>query len=308
MRATLAKAPLFPNAVAASSTLSITNGGTVDSYNSSQGTYASQTPGYSAVLAGGNKSGTAVTMVGTLVKGYVSAPPAADSPFAPLWSYDAGANLIGPSSSVTMDLTRVSPSPSIPQFVITDVSNNNNSFTLSVGTDSTIGQAGATTPQVFTIHSDLIRTSSDKLTINGPVILNVMGGITIGSGSIVIRSTGSAEIHFSGALNIQSGGGIDNQTLDPKKLILIGTANSGSHNFSSATPYYGTIYMPKASLSVDTGVVIYGALSAQNITFSAEATVHYDISLRAATFGGVVTPFIIPEWRELTTSTDKVAF
>ena len=236
VRATLAKAPLFPNAVAASSTLSITNGGTVDSYNSSLGTYASQTPGYSAVLAAGNTSGTAVTMVGTLVKGYVAAPPATDSPFAPLWSYDAGANLIGPASSVTMDLTRVSPSPSIPQFEITAVTNpNNNSPTMTAGVYNPIGQAGATTPTVYTINGDLtLSSSSNILTINGPVILEIKGDITIGSGSIVITTTGSAEIHFSGTLKIQSGSGIDNQTLDPKKLILIGTANSGSHNFSSA--------------------------------------------------------------------------
>ena len=46
-----AQAPLFVNALAAtSSTVTFSSGGTVDSYDSTVGTYASQTPTYAAVI------------------------------------------------------------------------------------------------------------------------------------------------------------------------------------------------------------------------------------------------------------------
>jgi hypothetical protein len=46
-------------------------------------------------------------------------------------------------------------------------------------------------------------------------------------------------------------------------------------------------------------VDIYGALSASEITFNSEANVHYDTSLRYATFGGVDQPWAVTSWREL---------
>jgi hypothetical protein len=57
-------------------------------------------------------------------------------------------------------------------------------------------------------------------------------------------------------------------------------------------------------LEIRTGVVIYGALSANEITFNSEANVHYDTSLRYATFTGVDQPYAISQWRELTNASE----
>jgi hypothetical protein len=45
---------------------------------------------------------------------------------------------------------------------------------------------------------------------------------------------------------------------------------------------------------------VYGAVSANKITYDNNLNIHYDTSLRYATFGGVDQPYAITEWRELT--------
>jgi len=319
LRATLAPASLFPNAIAATSDLTISGAGTVDSYDSTLGTYASQTPGYSAVLAAGDKSATAVTISGTTIQGYVAAPSSATSPYAPLASFGTNAVVKSATSptSPKVDPGRLSRSPFIPQFDIHSVPQHTQIQDLTSSPwpsgGLTLGTPGATTPSVYYYSGNLAMSGTNEyLTIVGPVIIDVQGNLrTINSyNKITIAGTGSVEIHVSGRLRIDSGGGgIDNQTLDPKKCVLLCTATGGvGHNFSTATPFYGVIYMPSSStpLTVDTGVVIYGALSAQNITFSNEATLHYDTSLRYAVINGVDQPYAVADWRELTDAADRI--
>jgi len=300
----IAPAPLFPNAVAATTSLVINGGstqGTIDSYDSTLGTYGSQTPGYSAVVASTGTTSGSLSVLKTTVNGFI-ATPSSSTTYAPLWSYGNGAILRGTSSGASVDLTRVSRSPFIPQFDITTVTNPNSStLTLAAGSNVTIGVPGATTPSVYSLNSGLTRSGTDTLTINGPVILNVIGAITTtGTGKIIVGASGSAEIHFDGTLSIGTGGGFDNQTLDPSKLILIGTANTSGHAYSATNAFYGVIYMPNVSaFTINTGVQIYGAISAKNITFNAEATVHYDTSLRYETISGFDQPYTITSLREL---------
>lgn len=314
LRATLAPAPLFPNAIAATSTLTINGGGTIDSYDSTQGPYGGSNIGSSAVLAATGTTSPAVTVTSTTVNGYVASPPASTSPYSPMWSYGGSAVLTGSGGS-GIDLTRVSRSPSIPQFDIHSVAGGT-SYPMASSTSYTIGTAGATTPTVYTIYSSSnspsinMNAPNENLTIVGPVILNVQGNLHLSSSSkITIAETGSAEIHVSGRLRIDSdAGGIDNQTKDPKKCVLLCTSNSTTQNLSyapSSQPFYGVIYMPNGTLTVDSGVYVYGALSAQNITFSSDANVHYDTSLRYAVIPGVDQPWSITQWRELTDPNDR---
>ena len=310
LRATIAPAPLFPNALAASSTLTINGGGTVDSYDSTIGAYnVGGNIGYSAVLAATGTTNPAVTVTSTTVNGYVAAPSATTSPFAPMWTSGGSAVLKGTSSGSGVDLTRVSRSPNVPQFDILSVPN----YTLLPDYSSglTIGTPGATTPTYYyTTGSVILDTVGESITIVGPVVLNIQGTLRTRyntTNKITITSTGSAEIHVSNNLRLDSGsGGIDNQTLDPKKCVIFCTDTAGTENISFTTqPFYGVVYMPYWDLTVDPGVVIYGAISAKNITFSNEANLHYDTSLRYATFTGVDQPWAVTEWRELTDPNER---
>lgn len=335
LRATLDPAPLFPNALAATSTLTIKGGGTVDSYDSSLGTYASQTPGYSAVLAATGTSNPAVTVTSTTVQGYVAAPPASSSPYAPMWNYGGSAVLTGSIAS-GVDLTRVSRSPSIPQFDILPSSGLATAFSVGnffkgtaipapTAADMTLnlGTPGAAVPSVYHYDTGLQVKSGDSsfyktININGPVILYINGYLRANTGgSFIINTNGSAEIHFATNFRCYSGcGGFINRTKDPKKLLLLGDGSTSSacYMYPFTDPsgldnsFYGTIYLPNTTatdgLTIYTGVVIYGAISAKNITFDAEATVHYDTSLRYTVLSGVNSPYSITQWRELTDATE----
>ena len=328
LAATLTCAPLFPNAIAAATAVTVSAGGTFDSYDSSQGTYGQTTTpfsssspniGYSAVIAGGNTGGTAVSLTnGGTISGYVSAPSSSTSPYSPQFTYSANAIVKGTSAtpSPKVDVSRVSRSPYIPQYSIQTISGGS-LLSLTQGSNTTIGTAGARTPTVYYTSGSLNFTNSaTKLTIVGPVVISVAGDISLGASGvygskIIITSTGSAVINFSGELFVGdtvSGGGIDNtQTKIPQNLILIGTStyNSGSyHYYWSSIPFYGVIYMPNAYVTVWSGVTVYGAISAQNVAFPYSAAVHYDVALRKTSIAGMDTPYIISKWREVTSSSD----
>ncbi|HEY0863007.1 MAG TPA: hypothetical protein VGD97_02805 [Lacunisphaera sp.] len=311
LRVVLNSAPLFPNAAAATTNLTLSAGGTVDSYDSTLGTYASQTPGFAAVLAATGTTNPAVTVTSATINGYVAAPSSTSSPFAPMWTYGGSAVVRGTSAGIGVDLTRVSRSPFVPSADILTVSNGS-ALSLADGTSYTLGTAGATTPTVYTISSATnapnvaLNNSTEVLTIVGPVILNISGNLNISLGKIAIASTGSAEIHLSGRFRVQnSTGGIENLTADPKKLIILGTSSLTTHVFQSTTyDFYGAIYLPNGSISVDFSPTIYGALLANNITFSSDANIHYDTSLRYITIPGVDQPYAPTEFRELTDSAE----
>ena len=299
LHATIAPAPLFPNAVGATTLVNLAASGTLDSYNSVLGTYNQTTApfsagspniGSSAVLAGGNTSGTAVNVTSARVAGYVTAPSASTSPYAPRWSFGGTAIVTATTSGTPgtkIDLTRVSRSPYVPQFDVQSVSGAaslpSGSTILPDGANS-LGTAGAAAPSIYnvtgtydngtsTLYSGLyLPDGADILTINGPVILNVTGTLYTYYGRIVISPTGSLEIYFTGQLWVGSGAtsGIQNQTLDPRKCILVGTSSantSSSHYYWSTDPFYGTIYMPNAYVSTWNNVTIHGAISAKKRRF-----------------------------------------
>ncbi len=334
LRATLAPAPLFPNAAGATNYANLASGGTawkVDSYSSVSDAYGGSNVGSSAVVAGGKTAGTAVSIGNTRVRGYVAAPPAATAPYAPLWNYGtSGIVTTTPAPTIPatkIDLTRVSRSPYIPQFDIQNVSGAGvlpNGTTVLADGATVLGTAGAASPSIYNIigtsdagnvYSGIyLSDTADILTISGPVILKVTGQLYTASGKIVITATGSLELYFNGQLWVGSSAtsGIQNETLDPKKCILVGTSsyNTSSYHYYWATyPFYGTIYMPNAYLSTWTNVKIYGAISAANIAFpQGGGELHYDTSLRTAGKIGtfIDAPYEIAEWRELTDGSDRV--
>ena len=315
LRAPIAPAPLFPNAAGATGDLTITTGtGTVDSYDSGLGAYGGSNLTDSAVLA----AGSALTISGTThVKGYLAAPslPA---------NISTGTTVqeIGDPASPNLAPDRLSRSPHVPQFDILPLGGltsafANNNFPRGLllpdnpGGTVNIGTPGATTPSRYYYNNTLKIGSSAsyamaRLNINGPVILYVNGFLQVESGGIIeIMANGSAEIHTGGHARVL-GSGILNRTQNPKKLILLtdSTLSADTYVANATNPdFYGVIYAPKITatigLEIRTGVNLYGAVSAKEVTFSSEAELHYDTSLRHATFGGVDQPYAVTEWREL---------
>ncbi len=306
-------APLFYNAAAATNTLIFSSGGTVDSYDSASDPTAA-TPGFSAILAGGNTSSTAVTVTSATVKGYLAAPFVTANPYA----VGGSASLRNSDGSVTsphptasnVDLTRISSSPYIPQYSIPTP--NTGTFT-ALPASGALGTATDTTWRTYTSGA-LNITDSRTYTINGPVRIIVTGNyyqnLSGGSATVTIanNSTAKLEMYISGDIAIY-GGGFNNLTRLPKNLAIFASTNSTYPDFNTATAFHGVIYFSNSSskFTVLGNRTIYGALSGSNLTFSASPTLHYDTNLRYTSFAGVFSPFTIKEWRELTSPLERVA-
>jgi hypothetical protein len=144
LRALLASASLFPNALGATTLVTLPTTATVDSYNQPLSVWSAaypyqvgdavrvgttyyrctaantnQTPpnasywsttaplGYAAVIAGGNTAGTAVSVISATMGGYVTAPPTTTTPYTPQASFGASTtpNLKNSDGTVTSPLT-----------------------------------------------------------------------------------------------------------------------------------------------------------------------------------------------------------
>lgn len=303
LTSTSEQAPLFVNALAAtSSTVTFTSGGTVDSYDSTLGTYASQTPGYSAVIASDmTPSGSAtVGLVNAQVKGYVA------SQFSTGPSYSSSARLIGPSTPGTtkIDTSRISTSPYQPIFTIKTITGTGTTLsTPSGGSTTTLGSPSDTTPRIY-YSTGLNLTSTTKIIINGPVRLVVSGsfyiGLNGGTPSIEVTSNGTLEVFAAGDIAIY-GNGMNNKTLDPSRMVIYGTNTLTVPDMNTTVPFYGAIYTPNGNFTVAGNSAIYGSVVAKKISFTGSAPqVHYDVNLRNKVFTGVDTPYAISDWREST--------
>lgn len=371
--ALVAPAPLFPNAIGATTTVSLKSSssiGIVDSYNSLlMPSYTGSIPnpdlttGFSATIAGAFDGGTAVSISGGTVQGFIAAPSTNSSPY-PLHASLAG-TLKGTSAGTGIDSTQLLRNPYIPQFGIsvwdanrgyrpndivfygsdhyvctaTPTSHQNPSSDSShwrpneVLTLSDVNALlelpsslqASSPPQATSIY--VVRESpfnlTHTITIKGSVALFIEGDLQISAGgNIDIPPTSDypyarAQIQFTGRLRVHSSAMIQNETLDPKKLILIGTASStpSDHMFNSnsASGFHGTIYMPFATGTLaipspfsSANPKFFGAVSAQKVTFNSATDFHYDTSLRTTTFPGIDTPFTVTEWRELTDPAEKI--
>lgn len=309
LTATAQRAPLFVNAVAATTgTIRFPSAGNttvIDSYDSSLRDPATQLPlpydaataGFSAVLSAGSTSiaSATVQLTNAQVKGYVATLGTGPS-------YSIGARLLGPNSASTarIDSTRVSTSPYQPVFDV--------SWPTGVGSplpsNPKLGTPGATSPSVYFATEFDLRNGA-TLTIEGPVKLVVSGAFQIGrNGSaapgIKISSSGSLEVFVGGDIFIGADG-IQNLSGIPARLAIYSTNVLATSEMNTPTAFHGVIYIPSGDFTVTSNNPIFGAIVARNVVFTGSApAVHYDVALRTAVFPGIETPFAISDWREST--------
>lgn len=330
LRTLVAPAPLFPNAAAATETVTFSSGGIVDSYDSSRGDYntTSNTPypysisapnsGWSAVVAGGKADATAVTLTSPTVNGYVAAPSAPTAPYAPRVSFGGSAKVRGKDSPNTpnVDLTRVSRSPFIPQpDIITPNTGASDPLPNSNGTH-TLGNPNDTASRVYVFNGNLSITDNNRLyIIDGPVRIVVTGQFYLGLNGgtspgmrINNHATAKLEMFVGGDLAIYKNG-IDNQTKLPERVAIYGTTTATAPDISTATAFHGVLYMPNGRFNVlGANRTVFGALSAKNLVFGGVTNLRYDTTLRHTTFSGVEPSYLLTEWRELTDTAERITF
>lgn len=298
--------PAFVNALGGvNGKVKFKSGGTVDSYNSTLGTYSASTATSSAVILSSSASTTNATVqLGTsTIKGYVVTQTGAHTPT---------------TSSATIAAANIltSENPDIPVFGESTVTPPSTGTVIN-GT-TTLGSPTATTPTVYWINGDL-DIGNFTVTVNGPVVLNVTGNVTVsGTGSIVISATknglgayvSSLELHVQGELAL-GGSGINNQTLSPLRLAIVDTQDSNLYytqadTISTTTAFYGVLYFPYDSVTISSSLSIYGAVVGNSLSLSGSTpAIHYDLALRtpstaitSAAFTALSSPTSIASWTQ----------
>jgi len=291
-------APEFINAVGAlGGKVKFKSAGTVDSYDSRLGAYASQTPGSSAVIVSTDATANINVQLNNLtLNGYAVTGANATT------SYASGAT-VTPANI----LTNINPNQPVYPENYPAYQN----LISSISSSTSLGTPNAATPTVYYLWGDITLSSGATLTINGPVILVVYGNVSIsGTGQIVITSdashlTSSLELHAEGGVSI-GGNGINNRTLLPKRLALLGSYSSGyAQTVSTTVAFYGVMYFPTDTLTISSALTAYGSIVAKSVTFDVSPVIHYDVALRTvdstaidAAFHCVSAPFAIAGWNE----------
>lgn len=311
-------ASAFTNAVGATTgPIIFTTAGSADSYDSTIG-YSpgdpdpTKRPGYSATIASGLDPATLpqispVQLKAAQINGYVASAVGTLAP-----TFDPTATVKGPNTDplVNVDQSRMIVLPT--------------AYSPSTFTESSIATGPSpldpnAIPSVLTAGNYYVTGDvalSSAVTISGAVTLYITGGLNIGTGTKIVVNNNtdingnfisSLALHVTGDLKID-GDGIDNQTLLPKRLAIFDSATSKTIEMGTDTPFYGAIYAPNSSLTINSNTQnIYGSIVAGAVTFNGTAPqIHYDISLRnQATnptdpaFSGVKEVYTVTSWTEI---------
>jgi hypothetical protein len=145
--------------------------------------------------------------------------------------------------------------------------------------------------------------TSSKLTIPGGGAMAITGNVvlyvdndfvTSGSGFVYMYPGATLKLYVSGAFTV-SGGGIVNSTLTASSLSVLGlNTTTESWTYSGSAAFIGTVYAPNSNFTFSGGAGASGAFTANTVTISGSAGVHYDENLLGARRG-----YVVSQWNEL---------
>ena len=244
--------------------ITMSGSGYVDSFNSSQGTYA-QTKQSSGGNVGTN--GNATLSGSATIFGSVSTPNATKG---------------GCSSSEVTGLTTSGSASDTGGLVSLGQ-------VLSFPTPPTIIPAPPTTTESYTKSVALSPGSYGNITLSGGAVLTLAPGtydvnsVTLsGNSTIAISPSGTVVLNIAGsgastALNF-SGGEMSNESGAAANFQMF-YGGTGKINLSGGSNSYGVVYAPNAAITMSGSDAWYGAIVGSTITDSGGAAIHFDQSL-----------------------------
>lgn len=262
--------PGFDYAVFADDAIHIQGGSTVDSFNSSAGTYSqTATCGTNGDLGTNSTAADEVELLSASINVCGDVYVGAGGTAGTVIDQHANANVTGTKGAQSTNTTLTPPdlptpalpnaspfSPSwtnthatlAPGFTYGDVSCKNGSLTLSSGKY---------------VVSTLSLTSNCELRVSG----------------------GQIEFYFTSSLDLH-GGEIVNTTGVPGNLIFFGTSAASTAGVQGGVDAYFALYAPTATCTVQGNADIYGAIVCRSADLQGNGNVHYDIALGALGGGG----------------------
>jgi len=267
----------------------------VDSYNSTLGTYASQTYADPDASLGthGLTNGDVGSNANILL--YANSKVFGDAVCGPTSSTTetVNADVTGSSSPAaeTMELPPIEvPSfPSSGALTVTGTqtlaSGNYNFTSMRLQAGTTLNVVG---PAKIVVANDFQIRSHAKLLVNatnGPVEIWVEDDFVVGSNTLMSSTTNTP---LDLRINLLS----DN-VISPEVIVDLDVID-----FDSNAKMYGTIYAPHAAIEVDSNFELFGSLVARSLDLDSNSRIHYDESLGTAESLSEVTYSVLC-WRPL---------
>jgi hypothetical protein len=265
---------LSPYGLVTSGNVTLNSSGTIDSYDSSQGSYGGTNVGSQATVATNSTSNGTVTLNSSgKIKGSVYVGPGANI-----------ANAISGSGTITGSKNTLAKSMTIP------------TPTAPTGMGSSVGSVNYNSGTNITLSSNLhcsgLSLSSAKVTISGNVTIYCEGSFNVNSGSTVeVLTNSSLTIYFTQGMNVNANAIIDGANLSRSKFVNLGTSSVNMNSGSSVT---GAIISPNGDVNINASGVVYGAIVAKDLSINSSGLFHQDVHITNGTdpvvVGGTSAP------------------
>ncbi|MBK7642303.1 MAG: hypothetical protein IPJ19_04530 [Planctomycetes bacterium] len=262
----------------------------VDSYNSTLGTYASQSSGagiHAHALVNGSVGSNGNISAGSQTNVWGNATP-------------------GPGHTVSLHEATVSgsiaPSAELVTYPAINVPTYTNYGALNVSANTTMAGGERT-------YTNIRVRNNKTLTITGPADV-VMSNLTMDSNSwIVINdAAGPVTLTIIDNFKLDSNSNIWPASKDPSKLRINMLSDNVADpevivqldtvSISSNSTIYGCVYAPEARIVLDSNFSLYGSLMARSLNLDSNCNFHFDENLLSALSSGSVT-YEMVSWREV---------
>jgi hypothetical protein len=198
----------------------------------------------------------------------------------------------GPGQAVTGGGTITGSTAAAPSVWTLDIPNYSAPTGLAVTTPTaTIGATGVTTNVRFSSWP------SADYTIKGNVNIYLEGDFTQNGAKAITLSAGAKVTIYqkTGTFTLNGGGIVNASNKKPSDFTLV-SSSTNAVKLAGGAEFYGTVYAPKAPVTLIGNAASYGALVGATMDVGGTADFHYDM---AATSPGIVTTFSLAAYREL---------
>ena len=253
--------------VAVNGGLAMSSGATIDSWDSSAGTYADTASSDAVVATNADDTQISINATAT-IGGDLMVGPGGDP---------SGATSGG---SVTGVVGVLESTGDLPTITAPD----------NLGPSTGDWSQGSFTFAVIStnIHADNFTVGQGStVVISGDVVIRVDQSFTLAQDTrVVLAPDSTLKLYTLGAFNAYSQGLLFNaNTMDPS-LVTIYHLNTTPINFSQNAQIYASIIAPYSDLIIDQGADLYGSYIGQSITLATDAGMHIDTALSLVTSCG----------------------
>ncbi|MBN9416272.1 MAG: hypothetical protein J0I12_12590 [Candidatus Eremiobacteraeota bacterium] len=114
----------------------------------------------------------------------------------------------------------------------------------------------------------------------------VMNSFSIGGGAnIQVAGDGPVQIYVAKSFSLNNGAVVSNSKVSPS-LLQINMADGSTYDQQGGTQLTGVVYGPSATANLSNGSTIYGSLSGNSVKIAGASWVHYDEALSEFSLGG----------------------